>query len=205
LHEGWESLNKPAIFFYNHGKESKIVGYFMTMETPTFLYKPNFCAECGEKIEREAWHFWTSRRFCDNCEPVFRTVRLLPPGLAALVLFCGGLFFGQMGQGAAKPVLLAAEQKALPIEKVPVQPVRQVPVASPAALAANVDDNLPKNLPPANLPRPSATENLRAVSAPEAVYVCGARTQKGTPCSRRVKAAGMRCWQHAGKASMLEK
>jgi len=36
-----------------------------------------------------------------------------------------------------------------------------------------------------------------------AVYICGARTKKGTPCHRRVHAAGERCFQHKGMAAML--
>ncbi len=36
----------------------------------------------------------------------------------------------------------------------------------------------------------------------EEVYVCGARTKKGKPCSRRVHAPG-RCWQHKGVPAML--
>jgi hypothetical protein len=31
---------------------------------------------------------------------------------------------------------------------------------------------------------------------------CGARTKKGTPCTRKVK-QGMRCWQHTGQSAML--
>jgi hypothetical protein len=33
-------------------------------------------------------------------------------------------------------------------------------------------------------------------------YLCGARTKKGTPCSRRVHGP-TRCWQHKGLPSML--
>ena len=33
-------------------------------------------------------------------------------------------------------------------------------------------------------------------------YICGARTKKGTPCSRRVHGP-VRCWQHKGKPAML--
>ena len=33
-------------------------------------------------------------------------------------------------------------------------------------------------------------------------YICGARTKKGTPCSRRVHGQ-VRCWQHKGMAAML--
>ena len=34
------------------------------------------------------------------------------------------------------------------------------------------------------------------------VYICGARTKKGTPCSRRVHGP-VRCWQHKGMPAML--
>lgn len=36
----------------------------------------------------------------------------------------------------------------------------------------------------------------------EQVYTCGARTKKGTPCSRRVHGP-VRCWQHKGAKAML--
>ena len=36
----------------------------------------------------------------------------------------------------------------------------------------------------------------------EQTYLCGARTKKGTPCSRRVRGP-VRCWQHKGVAAIL--
>jgi hypothetical protein len=36
----------------------------------------------------------------------------------------------------------------------------------------------------------------------EQTYSCGARTKKGTPCSRRVHGP-VRCWQHKGAKAML--
>jgi hypothetical protein len=36
----------------------------------------------------------------------------------------------------------------------------------------------------------------------EQFYTCGARTKKGTPCSRRVHGP-MRCWQHKGAKAMV--
>jgi len=36
----------------------------------------------------------------------------------------------------------------------------------------------------------------------EQMYTCGARTKKGTPCSRRVHGP-VRCWQHKGVKAML--
>ncbi|HEY2866891.1 MAG TPA: hypothetical protein VGJ02_07355 [Pyrinomonadaceae bacterium] len=64
---------------------------------------------------------------------------------------------------------------------------------------------------------PDITESQRSPSAPpftlkgapkvtevDAVYYCGAATKKGTPCTRRVKRAGERCWQHQGMPAMAE-
>jgi hypothetical protein len=42
----------------------------------------------------------------------------------------------------------------------------------------------------------------QAVAVDEQVYSCGARTRKGTPCSRRVHGP-VRCWQHKGLKPML--
>ena len=40
-------------------------------------------------------------------------------------------------------------------------------------------------------------------STDDPVYICGARTKKGTPCHRRVHAAGERCFQHKGMPAIL--
>ena len=42
----------------------------------------------------------------------------------------------------------------------------------------------------------------RPTDPAEIVSICGARTKRGTPCSRRVRGTG-RCWQHRGKPAML--
>jgi hypothetical protein len=46
------------------------------------------------------------------------------------------------------------------------------------------------------------TEAERPTDPDEIVSICGARTQRGTPCSRRVRGTG-RCWQHRGRGAML--
>jgi hypothetical protein len=52
----------------------------------------------------------------------------------------------------------------------------------------------------------SQTSNASAATtqppAIEEVYLCGARTKKGKPCSRRVHGP-VRCWQHKGEKAML--
>ena len=48
-----------------------------------------------------------------------------------------------------------------------------------------------------------ANQNQVASVANEEGYICGARTQKGTPCKRRVHVAGERCFQHKGLPAMV--
>jgi hypothetical protein len=50
--------------------------------------------------------------------------------------------------------------------------------------------------------KPNA-ETLNPPPADDNTYICGARTKKGTPCHRRVHAAGERCFQHKGMPSLL--
>jgi hypothetical protein len=53
----------------------------------------------------------------------------------------------------------------------------------------------------ASAPVQSASLALAPVVT-EQTYICGARTKKGTPCSRRVHGP-VRCWQHKGAKAML--
>ena len=50
--------------------------------------------------------------------------------------------------------------------------------------------------------KPQASKNAPATVAEEEIYLCGARTKKGTPCSRRVHGP-VRCWQHKGMPALL--
>jgi len=53
----------------------------------------------------------------------------------------------------------------------------------------------------ANVPAQTEPTTQPAVTI-EQTYTCGARTKKGTPCSRRVHGP-IRCWQHKGAKAML--
>ena len=60
--------------------------------------------------------------------------------------------------------------------------------------------------PPAQLSTTSKADvTPTQLIAQEQVYICGARTKKGTPCSRRVHGPDgpMRCWQHKGARAVL--
>jgi hypothetical protein len=49
---------------------------------------------------------------------------------------------------------------------------------------------------------PQGEVTTQAPITVEQMYQCGARTKKGTPCSRRVHGP-VRCWQHKGAKAML--
>jgi hypothetical protein len=145
------------------------------------MYKPNFCAECGTKVLRLRWHFWTSRRFCNDCARRLRRARLKSALLAALALVSVGYVAGRIRRPAAPPLIIERRADSPLNDSEPGRPPLQ------AATESGVNSTEPQNSP---------------TSVDEAVYLCGARTKKGTPCSRRVHGP-VRCWQHKGMPAML--
>lgn len=152
------------------------------------MYKPNFCAECGTKVLHLRWHIWTSRRFCNDCARRFRKARVTGPLFAGLALIILGYVAGRSRRPAPPP--LTIERRA----------------DSPLSDVGDHVGGQRKSTLPAGAPQsgPSLTEtnDSSSATAEEDVYLCGARTKKGTPCSRRVHAP-VRCWQHKGMPAML--
>ncbi len=142
------------------------------------MYKPNFCAECGTRLLRLRWHLWTSRKFCDDCARRFRMQQVVPVVVASVALILSGFVIGRSRRPAPPPLTI----------------IRR----SDSPLTAPEDPQSPK-------PALTASEG-RATNAPpvveEEIYLCGAETRKGTPCSRRVHGP-VRCWQHKGERAMI--
>jgi hypothetical protein len=145
------------------------------------MYKPNFCSECGAKLLRLRWHFWTSRRFCGNCTRRLRKARFGPALFAMLGLFGAGYVAGLVRRAVPPPLIIERRSD------------------SPLSDTATANSHL----------RPATSESGTSnttINSPaavaEVVYLCGARTKKGTPCSRRVHGP-VRCWQHKGMPAML--
>src|SRR4051794_15009547 len=88
------------------------------------LYRPKFCCQCGETIERVEWKPWTSRRFCAVCESDQKQYDLLPRGILAVGLIAGlfGIsgFMARPASEAVKPAQFSAARPATPPVKVPV-------------------------------------------------------------------------------------
>lgn len=170
------------------------------------LYRPNFCCNCGEKIERADWSIFTSRRFCGVCETEYKGADYLPrvaAGAAALVIVLGIASYFRSGH--ARPPAPAVD--APPRQRMVMSSDALKPIEKPTP-----DLPLNSSMPPAGpaqssqSPAPAVNslqrQNSRKTST-ESVYYCGALTRKGTPCTRRVKTNG-RCWQHQGQPSAAE-
>ena len=156
------------------------------------LFKPNFCCNCGERIERVDWTILTSRRFCSACSVEHKWHDRVPQavvvgGVLALMFGLGSMFGNKEPTPPVQtlnysPGLLRAEPSA-------AKPTEQISASVPASTPATVAPATPgvKQSPSAGLG--TATK----------AHYCGALTKKGTPCSRKVKTVGIRCFQHEGK------
>ena len=171
------------------------------------LYKPNYCCQCGEKIERSDWFLWTSRSFCEVCETEFKIREKIP-----LFIVVFGVFVSLFGIGAYlksgenQSPLVVRQIRAENIKPNPVQANQQIVPETPVN-NQNSAQKEAKRVSAENKTIPaSETINDRVVQIRDepgkAAYYCGAETKKGTPCSRRVKGGG-RCFQHKGQAAML--
>lgn len=181
------------------------------------LYKPKYCCECSEKIERKNWRPWTNGRFCENCEPEQRLHVWLPRAGAilasAFLLFGIGSFLPRnesplkvtTGQNLAA-LSAAANQKNRPLpapysnnqNSAPTSNLVNGEAAAQLKKQTSADPKSSENLRFQTRGNPPAVQN----AAPETVYFCGAQTKKGAPCSRKVKGGG-RCWQHTGQQALL--
>ena len=168
------------------------------------LFRPSYCAHCGESIERLYWTLLTSRRFCQVCETQFKGYDLAVRGVVTIGFLIGMLGFGSYLQ--SRP----SQRSSLVAVKQQVRESRTQPAKKPANDNAQISSNqteleVPsrKAAPPLSPPvqrAPAPPTVIRSVADPS--YFCGAETKKGTPCSRRVK-GNIRCYQHPGMPAMI--
>jgi hypothetical protein len=157
------------------------------------MYRPNFCAECGEAITRLRWRVWTSRRFCAACEKRFRRGRVVWPVVLCVGLVASGFVGGRAMRHAPPPLVIERAASNSPALLSQTTAAGKQPAASVNDANANAG---------APVYGADGTERERPTEATEIVSICGARTKRGTPCSRRVRGTG-RCWQHRGRSAML--
>lgn len=151
-------------------------------------YRPNFCCECGNKIVRLRWFVWTSRRFCDTCSTTLARTHWLRPTITLTALILFGVLIGRGCRRVPPPLI-----------------IERTSTTSNAAAATGPNTTGPNATSAGTQPSTGASQTTSDVSPPTAtnqLYTCGARTKKGTPCSRRVRGP-VRCWQHKGAKAML--
>ena len=174
------------------------------------LFRPSFCANCGEKIERVEWRIWTSRRFCPVCESEFKGHDLIPRVVVGLGVLAGVFGFGSyLKSGSAASDSQALRQPRKVVEQTASAAQLSatntaVPQQGNANSALTKPDGQNSASQPRTLAGPQAPADLQKpkTETGEPMYYCGAATKKGTPCTRRVK-GNIRCYQHVGMPAML--
>ena len=174
-------------------------------------YKPNFCCQCGDTINRIDWKLTTSRRFCDLCETDFKMQDWFPHGVLAfgilMSIFGFGTFFLK-SVDSQKPLAQIAETSRDSRNKPSAKIAEPQNSANRNVNEGKLIETNDANIETQSLKTSLETNSLKIKQSQvsevqnEPVYFCGAQTKKGSPCSRKVKGGG-RCWQHSGQAAML--
>jgi hypothetical protein len=143
----------------------------------------NFCVECGERLARKGWRARLGGRLCNHCEQRLGTFASFRSLIAIALIAVAAFTIGKYLRPTPPPLI---------IQRAANSPLADAPVGFEPAPRASKEAN-----------KSARAESLTVSSADDVVYICGARTKKGTPCHRRVHTAGERCFQHKGMAAML--
>ena len=151
------------------------------------MYRPNFCVECGERLTQSRRVAILSRaggKFCDDCGRRLGKSALIRSLAMLAVIAFASFALGRWLRPAPPPLV---------IQRAANSPLSDSPVdLNAGARASN------------RKPDPGKQNSGGEVdAADDTVYLCGARTKKGTPCRRRVHAAGERCYQHKGMPAIV--
>jgi hypothetical protein len=148
--------------------------------------QPNFCVQCGAQIARSRWRVWRSQ-FCARCAARFGRQRVVRFAAAGIAFLLTGFAAGRYLRPSPPPLIIERRANS-PLSDLPASP-----------------NDLPRK--PGRNSRTGESDSSSAAQVAaepdDAVYICGARTKKGTPCRRRVHSAGERCYQHKGRPAMV--
>jgi hypothetical protein len=150
-------------------------------ESPTM--RANFCSECGSRLAPKGWRVRFGGRLCETCSR-----RLGNPWrrsfLFVSMITVAAFAFGRYLRPSPPPLIIRRTANS-PLSEAPVD-------FNQTAGAVNRKQN-----------NSGETIADASTSKDDPVYICGARTKKGTPCHRRVHFAGERCFQHKGMPAMV--
>ena len=154
------------------------------------MYRPNFCAECGERLASRDWRariqLWAGASWCDDCARRlgrYGFARVARPIATISIIAISTFALGRYLRPAPPPLIISRAADS---------PLSDLPV--------NFNDTArPTNRKQGD----STSQDVAGADRDDAAYICGARTKKGTPCRRRVHVAGERCFQHRGMTAMV--
>jgi hypothetical protein len=148
------------------------------------MHRPNFCVECGQRLTSRGWRARFGVRFCTACAHRLRKFGLGQSLLVITVVAFSAFALGRWLRPAPPPLIIQRPANS-PLSDLPVD------LDSAAKVSGNEKENA------------VSKQGANPDSVDEVVYLCGARTQKGTPCRRRVHLAGERCYQHKGMPAIV--
>ena len=150
---------------------------------PHAMRAANFCMECGERLAGKGWRARLGSRLCAHCSQRLGAFASFRPLVIIVMVAVAAFVVGKYRRPSPPPLIIQRAAKS-PLSDGPVEFEQRPRLAKGATTSTQA-------------------VNLSASTGDDAVYICGARTKKGTPCHRRVHAAGERCFQHKGMAAML--
>lgn len=141
------------------------------------MHLTNFCTTCGAPLAKH-WRQWIRGPVCSECSRRRGRSARARSLIAIAAIVVAAFALGRSLKPAPPP---------LTIQRAANSPLSDLPV--------NLNE----------IAKRGATNFSQAQDAgiDDTVYICGARTKKGTPCKRRVHVAGDRCYQHKGKPAMV--
>jgi hypothetical protein len=137
-----------------------------------------FCVECGEPLSRKSWRARLGGKLCAHCRQRLGSLAAARPAVVLIGVAIAAFTIGKHMQSSPPPLI---------IQRAATSRLSDAPV------------NFSSQPKETRVPN----SNFSVTTADDTVYICGARTKKGTPCQRRVHAAGERCFQHKGMPAML--
>ena len=158
------------------------------------MHVANYCAECGARLKRKGRRAWLNGSLCEDCGRRLGKTNFGRPLAVIAIIVIAAFALGRYLRPVAPPLV---------IERAGNSPLSDLPLnLNDTAKSASRNPSSQNEVPQTSDDR-SARPNAIPGSADDVVYLCGARTQKGTPCHRRVHFAGERCYQHKGKPAIL--
>jgi hypothetical protein len=140
----------------------------------------NFCMTCGVPLTRKGWRLWLHGPVCADCSRR-RGARRIRSIVLIAALITSAFVLGRS---------LRPAPPAFNIYRAANSPLSDLPVNLSEVTKRGASNS-------------SQSNGASTAGLDETVYLCGARTKKGTPCKRRVHVAGERCYQHKGKPAMV--